>query len=81
MLNVWDSERSLPTKESIQRRLAWPLCKDDTQHSRSVFNFFGTFYEFLYNKLLSSLNIFYNCPLIFFINKLRKYILLCFLAY
>ena len=25
---------------TIQRRLAWPLCKDDTQNLRSVSNFF-----------------------------------------
>ena len=26
---------------TIQRRLAWPLRKDDTHKSRSVYNFFG----------------------------------------
>jgi len=30
---------------TIQRRLAWPLRKDDTHKSRSVTNFFIVFYD------------------------------------
>ena len=33
---------------TIQRRLAWPLRKDDTQKSRMVSNFFGSFSNFIF---------------------------------
>ncbi len=42
-LSDLDSLRGSSVKiGTIQRRLAWPLRKDDTHKSRSVYNFFAT---------------------------------------
>jgi hypothetical protein len=51
---------------TIQRRLVWPLRKDDTQKSRMVSNFsLGLLYRFIINK---NINCFEDTD-----NKIRKY--------